>query len=264
MRAVAPVRRVAVLDVESVPDGDALSQGRRHAGGGHGRPALHRLVAAGVLACTETDRGFADLQLRVFAHPACSEVELIGCVDLMLPDPADERSMLVTWNGGHDLRLLRHRACSNWLFGLDALPAWCGAPAGRHRDLMKEVAFADPRGRWALADVCAGLGFAIRNGLSGQPVLTLHARGRHDAVAEHCMLDVVGTFMVYAYHRSFETGDDRFAATAWSLVAEALGAAGRVDPDVQSLADHHLASIARSRLTRASLPPPSAAGAPGR
>jgi len=242
-------RRVAVLDVESVPDADALAQAPRHSNGGHARPALHRLVAASVLLCDEGPRGFSALDLRTFAHPDVDELGIIGFVDLLLPDPGLATSRLVTWNGGHDLRLLRHRACSRWMFGARGIAGWSGDPVGRHVDVMEEVAGGDRRGRWALADFCAGLGFAIRAGVPGRPVLTLYSSGRHDAVAEHNRLDVIGTFLAYAYVRSFETGDERYAATAWNLVAEVLAPIKRVDANVQSLADHHLVSIARQRLS---------------
>ncbi|QXQ07297.1 hypothetical protein KX816_04500 [Sphingosinicellaceae bacterium] len=240
---------MAVLDVESVPDGDALSQAPRHSAGGHARPALHRIVSATVLVCDEHPNGFADVDLRTFAHPELDETSILGCVDLLLPDPAEGSSRLVTWNGGHDLRLLRQRACSNWMFGVRALAGWCGGAAGSHVDVMERFACGDRRAAWRLADACAGLGFAVRNGLSARPVLTLHSRGRHDAVAEHNRLDVVGTFLAYAYHRSFETGDDGFAATAWTGIADVLEGVAGVDPNVQSLAGHHLVSVARGRLT---------------
>ena len=249
MTVVRHGRRIAVLDVESVPDGDALTSAPRHSGGGHARPALHRLVAATVLTCVETPAGFRSGDLRTFAHPGLSEIDMVGCVDLMLPDPHDTSSVLVTWGGRHDLRLLRHRACSNWMFGLSALPGWCGTAAGRHFDVMEVLAAGDPRGRWALADACAGLGFAIRAGVSGRTVLTMHARGRHDAVAEHNMLDVVGTFLCYAYQRSFESGDERHVASAWALTAELLAPVPGVDANVPSLAGHHLAAHARARLS---------------
>jgi hypothetical protein len=261
---VAAPGRVAVLDVESVPDADALAQAPRHSNGGHARPALHRLIAATVVTCDEGPRGFTNLDLRTFAHPDQDELDIIGYVDLLLPDPTQASSRLVTWNGGHDLRLLRHRACSRWMFGARTIHGWSCRPAGQHVDVMEEVAGGDRRGRWALADFCAGLGFAIRSGISGRPVRTLHTSGRHDAVAEHNRLDAVGTFLAYGYQRAFETGDERFAATAWDLAADALAPIGCVDANVQSLADHHLASIARHRLTAPGAPPRVAAGARGR
>ena len=245
----AACRRVAVLDIESVPDRDALAQAPRHSNAGHGRPALHRIVCASVLVCEEGQAGFGPIDLRTFAHPEMDEGAIIGFVDLLLPDPAEPSSRLVTWNGGHDLRVMRHRACSSWMFGLRSLAGWCLDAAGEHVDVMERVACGGRRANWALADVCAGLGFAIRGGLAGRPVLTLHSRGRHDAVAEHNRLDVVGTFLAYAYQRSFETGDDRHACTAWTQVSDVLASIAAVDQNVPSLATHHLAAMARARIS---------------
>lgn len=264
MKASASPMRIAVLDVESVPDGDALSQAPRHSAGGHGRPALHRIVAATVLVCREDGDGFADLDIRTFAHPELDEVSIVGCVDLLLPDPAEAGSRLVTWNGLHDLRLLRQRACSHWMFQLAALPGWCGGGSGRHVDVMDLYACDDARGRWRLADVCAGLGFAIHAGLPGRTVALLNARGRHDAVAERNRMDVVGTFLAYAYHRSFETGDDRWAASAWTRAADLLAPLAGIDANVQPLATHHLVSLARGRVSRPRAHRPAVAGVPGR
>ena len=59
---------------------------------------------------------------------------------------------------------------------------------------------------------------------------------------------MVGTFLAYAFQRSFETGDDRFAASAWLGVADLLPDFGSADRNVQPLATHHLVSLARERL----------------
>lgn len=255
-----PGSRIGVLDVESVPDADALANARRHSRGGHARPALHRIVSATVLTCRAGADGFADLDIRTFAHPEFDETAILGCVDLVLPDPTDPNATLVTWNGSHDLRLLRHRACANWMFGLRSVGGWWDDPAGRHDDAMAMTAGADPYGRWALADVCAGLGFPIRAGLSGRTVLSLHAQERHDGVAEHNRMDVVGTFLAWAYGLSFATGDERWTASAWVGGADLLAGVAHVDPDVQPLARHHIAAIARSRITA---PAPDGRGARG-
>ena len=244
----AATRPVAFLDVESVPCPDAVCQTNRHARGGHGRTALHRLVATTILTAIEGRRGFSGVEIRTFAHPRHAETDMLGYVDLLLPDPADVTSKLVTYNGGHDLRLLRHRACALWMFDLPSLSGWCGDASGRMVDLM-----AEPLGErldpWSLPDVCAALGLPIRRGLSGRTVARLHAEGHHGAVAEHNRLDVIGTFIAYAHRRSFEEGDDAFAATAWAGVGNAMEGVASCDPNVQSLSSHHLVALSRSRIT---------------
>lgn len=246
-------RSLAVLDVETVPCADALSLSTARSRGGHGRTALHRLVSVSVLTAREHSAGFGDVDLRAFAHPEHGERDMLGFADLLLPDPDEPGSVLVTYNGRHDLRVLRHRACSGWMFDLPRLGGWCRG-AGEHVDMMLEGGGGVLPG-WSLADLCAGLGIAIRRGSAGRSVHRLHVEGRHRAVLEHNVLDVVGTFLAYAYDRSFRSGDGVFAATAWLAVAGATEGILTRDPNVEAIADHHLVSHARSVLTGRSAPP---------
>lgn len=237
-----------VLDVETVPCADALALATRRSRGGHGRVALHRLISVCALTGRCEGERFIDVALRVFAYPDHSEQDMIGFVDLLLPEPGDPGATLVSYNGAHDLAVLRHRACAIWMFDVPGIAAWSNGDAGRHIDLMK--AHGSPgRNAWSLADTCAGLGFAIRKGASGRSVRNLHAEGRHTAVREHNMLDVVGTFLLFAYSRSFETGKMGFVTSAWDAIGRITSLVDQVDPDAQSLADHHLVSRSRALLT---------------
>lgn len=243
-------RSLAVVDIETVPDPDAMSLAHRLSGDGTRRAALHRVVCASVLRAVEGPGGFSALDLRSFDETAHDEAVIVGFVDLLLPDPADASSTLVTYNGRRaDLRILRHRACANWLFAVPALAGWTGSPAGRHVDLLERGFGVGAGDRWSLSDVCAGLGLAIRPGLLGRSVARLHGEGRMDAVVEHNRMDVLGTFLAYGYHRSLETGDDAFAASAWDGVARLMERVPTVNVGAETIARHHLVDVARSRLT---------------
>lgn len=65
---------------------------------------------------------------------------------------------LVTYNGAHDLNVLRFAFLRCRAIADAGVARWFGANAERHRDLMPEIA---RDGRWPrLTDVAAGLGFA--------------------------------------------------------------------------------------------------------
>lgn len=246
---------LTVIDVETVPCADALALATRRSRSGHGRVALHRLVSVCALTARETAYGFVDVDVRAFAHPDHREQDMVGFADLLMPEPGALGATLATYNGTHDLAVLRQRACAIWMFDVPRLAAWANGTAGRHVDLMRRHG---PSGNsaWSLADTCSGLGFAIRRGVSGRSVRNLHAEGRHAAVREHNMLDVVGTFLLYAYSRSFESGQAGFVTSAWDAIGRITSLVHLVDPDVQSLADHHLVTNARALLTGHCLPRP--------
>ena len=142
--------------------------------------------------------------------------------------------------------MLKHRACASWLFSVPNLSGWC-AGGGDHLDLMIH-AYGGGDNRWSLSDICAGFGLAIRSGLLARSVLHLHDIGRRDAVIEHNRLDVAGTFLAYAYHRSFEAGADVHVASAWDGLARLFEGVPSVNRGAATLARHHLVDLARERL----------------
>ena len=119
----------AVIDIETVIDEDAAAWSGSPKPGE--RAPLRRIVCASVLRFVQTpDHGeIVELDLRTFNSDRHAEAEIIGFVDRTLPDPANERSLLVSWNGrAHDMRLLRHRACAAWMFATPNLRGWCSPP----------------------------------------------------------------------------------------------------------------------------------------
>lgn len=253
MKCLPSQRRVVVLDIETLPCPDSLSQAHAKSRGGYARPALHKVICASVLTADERVSGYHDLDIRTFDEGMIDEAGLIGFVDLLLPDPSDDRSRLVTFNGARsDLAILKHRACANWLFAVPSLSGWCEG-RGDHVDLM-QVGFGSLDDRWSLSDICAGFGLAIRGGLLGRSVAQLHGTGRLDAVREHNRLDVVGTFLAYAYHRSFQAANNRFVASAWDQVAKLLDGVPSVNLEAVRLSRHHLVSLARDHLRTQSDP----------
>lgn len=153
--ALPAERRIAVLDIEPVPCGDALFQAHPKSRGGYGRHAMHRIVYASVLVTKEHDDGFLALDVRTFHDGQLDEAGIIGFVDLMLPDSDEPGARLVTYNGmASDLPILKHRACANWLFAVPALGGWCQR-RGDHVDVMD--AFGRHDDRWSLSNTCTCL-----------------------------------------------------------------------------------------------------------
>lgn len=239
--------RLAVLDIETVASADAVSLTVRGTSG-RGRGALHEIVSASVLTAEETDDGFADVDVRTFTALDHQEGAILSFVDYLLPDPAERGARLVTYNGGDaDLRLLKLRAASLWAFDLRRVAGWTGEPSGTHVDLIRE-GWGSAGFRWSLPDLCAGLGFAVRPGRLARSIDRLVGEGCWDVVAEHNMMDVVGTFLAYAHLRSMQDGTPGFAASAWTGMARMLDGTRSVNVGLQRLADHHLVEVARGRI----------------
>lgn len=234
----------AVLDIETMPCPDALSLSP-DGGNGHRRIALHRLASVAVISGTYEDAAFTGTDIRVFTSEEHDEVAMLSFVDHLLPDPFDPSARVITYNGNeHDLPLLRLRAGANWCHSLTNLTAWT-EPRRRGRiDLISE-GFGSSGARWRLTDLCAGLGFTTRHGLIAQSVLSLISRERWDAVAEHNMMDAVGTFLAYASHLSLEANSHRPLASAWVELARLLEGTDSVNKGSRPIWHHHFVDRAR-------------------
>ena len=241
--------RFTVLDIETIPCADALSMTVKGVASPR-RQALHRICSVAVINGIETAEGFSDVESGVFTRDRLEEARILGCLDIVLPDPDIAGSRIITYNGtAHDLRLLRLRQASLWMFSARKLARWCTSPSGRHFDLMK-VGFGGPSERWSLVDLCAGLGFPVREGHLKSSIASMVSQDRWDVVAEHNLMDVVGTFLAYGTWRSVETGNDQFAATAWTSIAGMLEGFTSVNVGHAGLSSYHLLEEARLRLRK--------------
>jgi hypothetical protein len=240
--------RGCVIDIETVPDRDAVELAPSSARGGWQRPLLHKVVAASALTF-ERDRrdgGFRRLRLSSWHGGRMAEAQIIGCVDGALPDPALEGATLVTFNGAaHDLPILRARAMSLWMFDLPRLRAWDGERE-RHRDLI--YAFGARGKRPSLAEVGASIGTRV----ACRPREANSARCVEEAdwtpIVHKCEADVAATFIAFAYDAAWRSGDDRLVASAWVALAEALAARGERAHHLHHLRYHHLVDAGRLRL----------------
>ena len=243
----------AVIDIESVVDEDAAAWSGSPTPAR--RAALHRVICVSVLRFTQDalHGEISGLDLRTFNADEHAEAEIIGFTDRMLPDGSREGSRLVSWNGkSSDLRLLRHRACANWMFALPNLRSWCDPEARfRHVDMMVDANVGLGRGDWwALRDVCAGLSVSLRPGPS-LSISQARLAGNSGAVALRNRRDVVGTLLTYANWESFRRGCPLAAASAWRAVSGLKG----IDPErpdgTANLAQHHMVEVAMAHYRRA-------------
>lgn len=240
--------RFAVLDIETVPCPDAAALAPRSSQRLVTRGPLQRIACASLLYGREEGGRFHVEDLRTFSLADGEECAIIGSIELLLP-PCENGNRLITFNGAaHDLRLLMLRSLGLWMFPLDQLAAWSVAGAERHIDLHREVYGGAGMPRWSLADITASLGLALRPGLLGKSIFWLHEHDRYDVIVEHNRMDVAGTFLAYAAHRSFMEGLDRYMLSAWCELGRLFEGVPSCVSSPGPLACHSLVEAARAAI----------------
>ncbi|RYY26137.1 MAG: hypothetical protein EOP62_11710 [Sphingomonadales bacterium] len=227
------VRRGLVLDVETRIDRRTLQvSGRR--GTPRGMPTgLQVIVAAAMLTFElHPDGACGGFVLRSADCAGSGERTLIRLLDRELARLHDTDGVLVTFNGGHDLSMVRLATLRHREFATGGAARWI-ADGSRHEDLMLRLS-GEPGGRWAsLADLSAALGLhAPGEVMLGAPVTTLE-------VAK-CELDVVATMALYMHLLSERRGNDEALRTGIPGLAAMV--AGRLDRSP------HLGSALAGRL----------------
>jgi hypothetical protein len=166
---------------------------------------LQRVTAVATLVFDRDQEGrFGGFSLNSFEGDEADVGEHAGAA---LADTANLGGDLITYNGAHDLNVLRFAALRSQRLQGGGASDWLGPHASRHLDLMREVARDGRLPR--LADVAAGLGFAPvwRTGAASAE----HMVGRRKAE-----MDVLLTGLLY-FHIQAERRNDR-RVLGWALI----------------------------------------------
>lgn len=153
-----------VLDIETKIDRLALAaSGRGRAA--RGMPAALQVITALATLSFERDTLGRFRKFRLSGTQAIAEKEAAVIVaEQHLARVYAGGGELITFNGRHDLGVLRFALLRTRYLGGGGVARWIASPEGRHRDLMRELSDNDQWPR--LGDVAAGLGFAGGSTLS--------------------------------------------------------------------------------------------------
>ncbi|MES2096790.1 MAG: hypothetical protein V4459_08505 [Pseudomonadota bacterium] len=228
------VRRGLVLDVETRIDRRALRASGRHASPRGMPTGLQVIVAAAMLSFEIGADGICrSFALRSADCAGSGERTLIRLLDRELARLHEHDGALVTFNGSHDLSMVRLATLRHREFASSGAARWIADGQGRHDDLMLQLS-GDQASRWAsLADLSAALGLhAPGEVVLGAPVTTLE-------VAK-CEFDVVVTMALYMHVLAERQGSDE--ALRLGIPALAAMVAERLDRSP------HLRSALEGRL----------------
>lgn len=233
----AGVRRGLVLDVETRIDRAALSASGR-SGSPRGMPPGLQIVTAGAMLAFEIDGDAAcgSFELRSAGCFASGERTLIRLIDRELARLHAEGGVLVTFNGGHDLAMIRLASLRHRDFASGGAARWQSCGDHVHEDLMLDLAGGDP-GRWSsLADLSAAFGLHT----PGEVVVASNAAPRELA---KCETDVVATMALYLHVLSERARSDQPLRIGIPALATAISRRLARSP--------HLGSTLRSRAFEA-------------
>lgn len=148
-----------VLDIETKIDRVALGASGRTSAPTNMPPPLQVVTATAMLEFNRDDHGIvSDFRLTSCQVDPSGESGPLVSTEQTLARLHTRKGELITFNGQHDLSILRFALLRARILGGCGVRNWMGATAEAHRDLMHEVA---GRSRWSrLDDVAAGLGFA--------------------------------------------------------------------------------------------------------
>ena len=195
------VRRGLVLDVETRIDRRALQASGRNSHPRGMPTALQVIVAAATLSFdVDADGICRSLDLRSADCVRAGEGALCRLLDRELARVHGGGGVLVTFNDGHDLSMVRLATLRHRHFQSAGAASWIHDVQERHEDLMLDLSGA-VGARWtSLADLSAALGIHAPGEVSlGKPVIGVeHAK---------CETDVIATMALYLHvlserHRS--------------------------------------------------------------
>lgn len=185
--------RCIVLDIETRVDRAALAATKRGRAPSDMPPPLQIVTAAATMTFERDPFGrFERFRLASQDGP---EAVLASTIETQLASVYAGGGDLVTYNGAHDLTVLRFALLRGRIFGGRGVDRWLGNDGNRHQDLMRKAAGDD---RWPrLVDLAAGLGFAPSGAIS---VGDLSGRAKAEQ-------DVALTMLVHIHFEAERLGD---------------------------------------------------------
>ncbi len=182
-----------VLDIETRIDRAALASSRRKVAPREMPTGLQTIAAAAMLEFTVDADGICDdFALTSVDRMSSGEPALVAAVEGRLAELADQGGALVTFNGAHDLGIMRLSAARLHRFEHAASSRWLNDGPGRHEDVMLEFS-AGGRQSWPrLDDLAASFGITSMR----EVVLVTGSTG---VERMKCELDVVVTMMLYLH-----------------------------------------------------------------
>ena len=205
------------------------------------RAALQSLVGASMLSFRMEDGAFSDWKL-VSLEADLDEAEMIRSIGTRLSELHQTGGRLITFNGSHDLSVLRRRANRHWLFGKIAADAWLDHPTDAHLDMM----LLDPAtraGRFpSLVDAAAGYGFDARC-TAPEKISAVTVR-----TTRKSQVDCVATTLLF-FHRLADLGGTvEPLARGWLSLAEFLAGSRPPSDHLRQFWRHPFVSTARQFL----------------
>ena len=239
------MRRGLVLDIETRTDRLLLAASGRRAAPRDMPAALQTVAAAALLAFDVDDFGrYSGFRLSGLHVDQCDEATLVGVCERELCDLFSAGGELVSYNGAHDLAVLRLALLRSLQVGGGGVARWLDDPGGRHADLMKAVAGAE---RWPrLADLSSALGFG--------PGLRMDGVGI-PCERQKAEVDVVRTLLLHMFLEAERMGDPTVITFGAIALGRFVNASARRHP--------HLRAILKSPLYLAAASALSGTGAAG-
>lgn len=208
--------RTVVLDIETIPDRDAMARsGYREDPDVFAPWPLHRLACASVLTVAGSAMTGLTFDLRSYSLGQMGERDIVAGVERSIEN-ADQ---VITYNGcAFDIPVLLARCVLNgeYVPTLARLGSRCRP--GLHLDLHQQVKGTD--GGVKLAHLCAAFAIPAKIGGRGNRVADLAADGRWSDIEHYCETDVVATWLAAQMWDSAE--NPGFGLERWELLASWL------------------------------------------
>lgn len=232
-------RRGLVVDVETRIDRAALGVSGRIGAPRGMPPGLQTIVAAAVLSFEIEGEVTSSFALNSASCAEGGEATLVGLLDRELARLRNDRGVLITFNGLHDLGAIRLASLRHALFRHSGAASWMAGGSTEHVDVMRNLAGAADREHARLADLVAVLGISAPGGVAAD-------RASVPRELAKCEADVVATMALYMHLLCEGVSSAEPLRQGIPALAKSIGA--RLDRSP------HLSSFLDGRLFRRYLP----------
>ncbi|WP_324751196.1 ribonuclease H-like domain-containing protein [Sphingomonas sp. LY54] len=208
-----------VLDIETIPNAEAMTRAGMDPDGGLPPWPLHQIACASVLTVDRDHLGKLSFDVRTFSRRALGERGIVASIERAIEDAFEVQ----TFNGaGFDIPVLLNRAAVTGepapiVAKLHAQPRF---KRSVHVDFLQEVTASGAAPRVRLADLCAAYNIPVKLDAAGNQVGDLVAQGAWDRVANYCETDVVATWLMGLFWRSAERSSPELIVEGWTALAQ--------------------------------------------